>query len=74
MICAGIDIAKFNHFASVISSDVEELAEPFQFSNDLEGFRSLSLVLDMYDRDQLLIGLDSTAHYGISIDSSLSNV
>ena len=64
MIYAGIDIAKLNHFASVVSSDGEVLVEPFQFSNDLEGFRSLSLALDKYDRDQLLIGLESTAHYG----------
>lgn len=64
MIYAGIDIAKLNHFASIISSEGEVLVEPFQFSNDFEGFRSLSLVLDKYDRDQLLIGLESTAHYG----------
>ena len=64
MIYAGIDIAKLNHFASVVSSDGEVLVEPFKFSNDYEGFRSLSLVLDKYDRDQLLIGLESTAHYG----------
>ena len=64
MIYAGIDIAKLNHFASVISSDGEVLVEPFQFSNDFEGFRSLSLVLDQYSRDQLLIGLESTAHNG----------
>lgn len=64
MIYAGIDIAKLNHFASVLSSDGEVLVEPFQFSNDLEGFRSLSRVLDQYERDQLLVGLESTAHYG----------
>lgn len=64
MIYADIDIAKLNHFASIISSEGEVLVEPFQFSNDFEGFRSLSLVLDKYDRDQLLIGLESTAHYG----------
>ena len=64
MIYAGIDIAKLNHVASVVSSDGEVLVEPFQFSNDFEGFRSLSLVLDKYDRDKLLIGLESTAHYG----------
>lgn len=64
MIYAGIDVAKLNHFASVISSDGEVLVEPFKFSNDFEGFRSLSLVLDKYDREQLLAGLESTAHYG----------
>ena len=64
MIYAGIDVAKLNHFASVVSSDGEVLVEPFKFSNDFEGFRSLSLVLDKYDREQLLVGLESTAHYG----------
>ena len=64
MIYAGIDVAKLNHFASVVSSDGEVLVEPFEFSNDFEGFRSLSLVLDKYDREQLLVGLESTAHYG----------
>ncbi len=64
MIYVGIDIAKLNHFASVVSSDGEVLVEPFEFSNDAEGFRSLSLVLDRFERDNLLIGLESTAHYG----------
>ena len=64
MISGGIDIAKLNHFASVVSSDGEVLVEPFEFSNDAEGFRRLSLVLDRFERDNLLIGLESTAHYG----------
>lgn len=34
MIYVGIDIAKLNHFASIISSDGEVLVEPFKFSND----------------------------------------
>ena len=31
MIYVGIDIAKLNHFASVISSDDEVLIEPYAF-------------------------------------------
>ncbi len=49
MICVGIDIAKLNHFASVVSSDGEVLVEPFKFSNDSEGFRCLSSKLDPFD-------------------------
>ncbi len=64
MIYVGIDIAKLNHFASVVSSDGEVLVEPFKFLNNDEGFRSLSLVLDRFERDNLLIGFESTAHYG----------
>ena len=61
MIYVGIDIAKLNHFASIISSDGEVLVEPFKFLNDSGGFR---LLLSKLDPDSLVIGLESTAHYG----------
>ena len=64
MIYVGIDIAKLNHFASVISSDGEVLVEPFKFTNDNDGFHKLILVLDSFEKDSLIIGLESTAHYG----------
>ena len=57
MIYVGIDIAKLNHFASVVSSDSEVLVEPFKFSNYVEGFRRLSSKLDPFEIDNLLIGL-----------------
>ena len=64
MIYVGIDIAKLNHFASAISSDGEILMEPFQFSNDADGFHMLVSRLDSLDSDNIIIGLESTAHYG----------
>ena len=64
MIYVGIDIAKLNHFASAISSDGEILIEPFRFSNDADGFQLLISKLDSFDKDSLIIGLESTAHYG----------
>ena len=64
MIYAGIDIAKLNHFASAISSDGEELIKPFKFTNDNDGFQLLISKLDPLDKDSLIIGLESTAHYG----------
>ena len=64
MIYVGIDIAKLNHFASIISSDGEVLVEPFKFSNDSDGFRLLLSKLDQFESDSLVIGLESTAHYG----------
>ena len=64
MIFVGIDIAKLNHFASAISSDGEILIEPFQFTNDGDGFQLLISKLDSFDKDSLIIGLESTAHYG----------
>ena len=64
MIYVGSDIAKLNHFASAISSDGEILIEPFRFSNDADGFQLLISKLDSFDKDSLIIGLESTAHYG----------
>lgn len=39
MIYVGINIAKLNHFLSVISSDGKILIKPFKFTNDSNGFQ-----------------------------------
>ena len=66
MIYVGIDIAKLNHFASAISSDGDILMEPFKFTNDADGFQLLTSKLESLalQDDSLIIGLESTAHYG----------
>lgn len=64
MIYLGIDIAKLNHFASALSSDGEILIEPFKFSNDSDGFYLLLSKIESFDKSSLIIGLESTAHYG----------
>lgn len=64
MIFVGIDIAKLNHFASAISSDGKVLIEPFQFSNDTDGFRLLLSRLRSLESGNIICGLESTAHYG----------
>ena len=64
MIYVGIDIAKLNHFASAISSEGEVLIEPFKFTNDGDGFQLLVSKLESFDSDSIIIGLESTAHYG----------
>ena len=64
MIYVGIDIAKHNHFASALSSEGEVLIEPFEFCNDGDGFDMLISELDSLESDNIIIGLESTAHYG----------
>ena len=64
MIYVGIDIAKLNHYASAISSDGEVLLEPFKFTNDNDGFYTLVSKLNQFEKDKVIIGLESTAHYG----------
>ena len=63
-IFVGIDIAKLNHFAAAISSDGEILIEPFKFTNDADGFQLLLSKLESFDKNSIIIGLESTAHYG----------
>lgn len=66
MIYVGIDIAKLNHFASAISSDGEILMQPFKFTNDGDGFHLLTSKLETLslESNSIIIGLESTAHYG----------
>lgn len=64
MIYVGIDIAKLNRFASALSSEGEVLIEPFKFTNDGDGFQLLVSKLESFDSDSIIIGLESTTHYG----------
>lgn len=64
MIYVGIDIAKLNHFAAAIDSDGVVLIEPFQFLNDHDGFYKLLSKLSRFNKEDIIIGLESTAHYG----------
>ncbi len=63
MIYVGIDIAKQNHFASIMNSDGEILVEPFAFTNDYTGFQKLLKHLERFSKTDILIGMESTAHY-----------
>ena len=63
-IFVGIDIAKLNLFAAAISSDGEIILEPFKFTNDADGFQLLISKLESFDKNSIIIGLESTAHYG----------
>lgn len=67
----GIDIAKNTHWASILSSHGEIISEPFSFSNDNIGFQKLISKLDSLPKEKILIGLESTAHFGENIISFL---
>ena len=71
MIYVGIDIAKLNHFASAMNSDGEVLTELFAFTNNHVGFQKLLDELSKYSKDELLIGMESTAHYAENLTSFL---
>jgi transposase len=71
MIYAGIDIAKKTHVACVVDHDLDTIVNPFAFDNDLEGFQKLDSVLDSFRDESLLVGLESTAHYGETLINHL---
>ena len=74
MIYVGIDIAKNTHWASAMNSDGEILLEPFSFQNSNDGFQKCIANLSSFDKQKMLIGLESTAHYGENIISYLFNL
>lgn len=61
MVYIGIDIAKFKHFASVVSSDGKVIIKPFPFENSRQGF--MKLLEEIENFQDCLIGLESTGHY-----------
>jgi len=66
MIYVGIDIAKETHVAAAVNADGVVLIEPFAFQNDHEGFKLLKSKLDTL-KGNILIGLESTAHYAENV-------
>lgn len=71
VIYVGIDVAKNSHFASAVNSDGEVVFNPFSFSNSNDGFNLLLSKLNLQDKNQYFIGLESTGHYSDNIVSFL---
>ena len=65
MIYVGIDIAKTNHYASIVNSSTGEVLEnPFLVTYNKHGFDLLYSKIKDFNKEKVLIGLESTAHYG----------
>ena len=65
MIYVGIDIAKTNHYASIVDYSTGQVIEkPFLVTNNKQGFELLYSKIKHFDKEKVLIGLESTAHYG----------
>lgn len=60
----GIDIAKFEHVASILNSKTGELLlDSFRFENSIKGYKSLLSKLSKLKKSDVVIGFESTAHY-----------
>jgi len=72
MFLLGIDIAKLNHVASCIDSSTNKVVfSNFKFKNDFEGFSTLLDKIKTLDAKNLIIGLESTSHYGENLTNFL---
>lgn len=63
----GIDIAKDNHYASIVDTTGKIIVSPFLVTNNKLGFESLLDVLKNFNKDELLIGLEATSYYGLNL-------
>ena len=60
----GIDIAKFEHVATILDSITGELVlDSFHFDNNTKGFKQLLSNLSKLKKEDVMIGFESTAHY-----------
>lgn len=71
MFYLGIDIAKTNHVASLIDSEGNILVKAIKFTNSNEGLDKLLSSLTNYDLSNILISMEATGHYWLSLYSSL---
>jgi transposase len=62
----GIDVAKRKHSAMIINAKSETVKQNFTFKNDRQGFDKLLHELGPF-AEQLLIALEATGHYWLSL-------
>jgi transposase len=73
MFYLGVDIGKNNHVASMIGDDGELIFKAFSFPNTTKGGESLLTKLESIgvDDTNLIVGLEATGHYWLSVYSFL---
>ena len=69
----GIDIAKRNHFASIIDKQGKEISVGLKISNDKQGFDNLEEQLKLWNKDEIMIGVEPTGHYWKSMGHYLKD-
>lgn len=76
MFYVGIDIAKVNHQAAIVDDDGKLVGVNFSFTNTVSGGEKFvaQLVKNDVDKDNVLIGMEATGHYWLSLYTFLSNL
>ncbi len=71
MFYLGIDIAKNTHVASLIDNGGNTIFKAHSFNNSIDGTNSLIEKLNNYPTEEILIGMEATGHYWLSVYSYL---
>lgn len=69
----GIDVSKFKHTASVVDQDGVIHIEPFDFSNDIIGFKLFFDSVSSFVKEDHIIGMEDTGHYAENLQHFLLN-
>lgn len=67
----GIDIAKNNHVASLIDSDGKIVIKSIKFTNSILGYQKLKENISHIPCHDILIAMEATGHYWLSLFSFL---
>lgn len=67
----GIDIAKTNHVASLIDSDGNIVIKTIKFTNSTDGYQKLKEQISIISIDEIVIAMEATGHYWLSLFSFL---
>lgn len=68
MILVGIDIGKTKHTFSIVDKNTGDiLSNPSAFDNNQNGFFLLIKQLSIYDKTDILIGMEDTGHYHFAL-------
>ncbi len=73
MFYLGIDIAKVNHVASLISEDGYILVKAIKFTNSIEGLQKLLDSISNFDTSQIYCAMEATGTYWLSLFSALTD-
>ncbi|TVP85461.1 MAG: IS110 family transposase [Acholeplasmataceae bacterium] len=69
MIHIGIDVSKYKHDCFIAT---ETVSHQFSFENNQSGFKELLDKLKPYSKQEMIIGLEATGHYGENLKSFLT--
>lgn len=70
MIHIGIDISKYKHDCFIATETVDQ---QFSFENSQSGFKELLHRFKPYVKQEMIIGLEATGHYGENLKSLLAS-